>query len=119
MGTHIWYLEAHIDRAHGEPLCVRNVEIECRNGVAASVGGKKRTVDAVHAAAKGFSACVSLSLLLFCFASVFRSHPRPLPTPTVSSNFRSGGNSILPRVPSARVKIRSAQMKAANIGELG
>lgn len=56
---------------------------------------KKRGPSTVHATAKGFSARASLSLLLFCFASVFQPHPSSYPTPTVSSNFHSGGNSIL------------------------
>lgn len=90
-----------------------NMEIECRT--AFSAAEKKKRTD--HVAAKGFSARVSISLLLFRRASLYfvstlilstylPTYLRTsIPTLTVSGNFRSGGNSILLAL---RVKIRFA-----------
>lgn len=71
MDPHIWYLEVHRSRADRVNRCVRNVEIECRNGASRWKKEDRRS----SPLQRGFSARVSL--LLFCFASVFRSHPRP------------------------------------------
>lgn len=72
-----------------------NMEIECR---AASVSGEKkreRNVDGTRCSAKGFSVRASPCSSLALSAQLPYFVLVPTYAPTVSSNFRSGGNSIL------------------------